>query len=117
MNPHHDAAHLIQLSGGNATFVARLNKMMEEGVYDGNDSFNNTILNPGNEPSFTTPYLYHYAGRQDLSVERSRFIAKEYYNAGTGGIPGNSDAGAMQTWLLWNMYVYVGFSIPMKLLE
>ena len=29
--------------------------------------------------------------------------ALAYYNAGTGGIPGNSDAGAMQTWILWNM--------------
>jgi putative alpha-1,2-mannosidase len=30
-------------------------------------------------------------------------VAKRNYNAGVAGLPGNSDAGAMQTWLLWNM--------------
>lgn len=36
-------------------------------------------------------------------MEKSRFIAKSYYNTGSQGLPGNSDAGAMQSWLLWNM--------------
>lgn len=49
------------------------------------------------------PYLYNYVDRQDLSVAQSRKIAKKYYNTGKAGLPGNSDAGAMQTWLLWNM--------------
>lgn len=52
---------------------------------------------------FIIPYLYNYVDRQDLSVSQSRKIAKEYYHTGTSGLPGNSDAGAMQTWLLWNM--------------
>lgn len=52
---------------------------------------------------FIIPYLYNYADRQDLSVSQSRKIAKEYYHTGAAGLPGNSDAGAMQTWLLWNM--------------
>lgn len=33
----------------------------------------------------------------------SRKVALAFYNAGNSGIPGNSDAGAMQTWILWNM--------------
>lgn len=52
---------------------------------------------------FNIPYLYHYVGRPDLSVSRSRQVAKEEYHRGRSGLPGNSDAGAMQTWLLWNM--------------
>lgn len=52
---------------------------------------------------FNIPYLYNYINRQDLSVAQSRSIAKSYYNTGVNGLPGNSDAGAMQTWLLWNM--------------
>jgi putative alpha-1,2-mannosidase len=52
---------------------------------------------------FNVPYLFNYADRQDLSVKQSRYIAKTYYNGGASGLPGNSDAGAMQTWLLWNM--------------
>jgi putative alpha-1,2-mannosidase len=35
-------------------------------------------------------------------VYQSRAVAKSY-NLSPGGVPGNSDAGAMQTWLLWNM--------------
>lgn len=52
---------------------------------------------------FNLPYLYHFIGRQDLSVSQSRKVAKGDYSTGVTGLPGNSDAGAMQTWLLWNM--------------
>lgn len=52
---------------------------------------------------FNLPYLYHYVNRSDLSVSQSRKVAKEEYHTGRSGLPGNSDAGAMQTWLLWNM--------------
>lgn len=94
---------LIAYSGGTSTFIRRLETVFTPGLYSGNSAYNNTIFNPGNEPSFTTPYLFNFVNRQDLSVKYSRQIAKSYYNAGTGGIPGNSDAGAMQTWILWNM--------------
>lgn len=52
---------------------------------------------------FNVPYLYNYVGRQDLTVKQSRTVAKDNYSTGPAGLPGNSDAGAMQTWLLWNM--------------
>jgi putative alpha-1,2-mannosidase len=52
---------------------------------------------------FNLPYLYNYVDRQDLSVSRARHVAKGDYHTGKSGLPGNSDAGAMQTWLLWNM--------------
>lgn len=103
MNAHHDIDTIINYVGGPDKFVDRLEKMFTPGLFSGNAQFNNTIFNPGNEPSFTTPYLYNYVGRQDLSVKRSRFVAKSYYNTAANGLPGNSDAGAMQTWLLWNM--------------
>ncbi|ESZ98696.1 glycoside hydrolase family 92 protein [Sclerotinia borealis F-4128] len=104
-NVHHDMNTLIALSGGPLTFVNRLDTMFKPGINTSGRSsgFNNTIFNPGNEPSFTTPYLYNYVGRQDLSVMQSRYIAKSYYSATPGGLPGNSDAGAMESWLIWNM--------------
>lgn len=52
---------------------------------------------------FTIPFLYNYINRPDLTVLHARTVAKDYYNTGVDGLPGNSDAGAMQTWLLWNM--------------
>lgn len=102
-NAHHDIYHLIKLSGGAATFVKRLEKFFQPGIDSSNSAYNSTIFNPGNEPAFTTPYLFNFVGRQDLSVKYSRAAALAYYGAGVDGLPGNSDAGAMQTWILWNM--------------
>ncbi len=70
----------------------------------GNNGLGTTLFNPGNEPSFATPFLYNYLqGRQWKSVMRSREIVNEYYNDGPSGIPGNSDAGALDSWLVWNL--------------
>ena len=103
-NAHHDMETLIALSGGAETFVEKLDTMFQPNMRpDGNPAFNKTIFDPGNEPSFASSYLFNFAGRQDLSVQRSRDIATWYYNTSPSGLPGNSDAGAMQTWLLWNM--------------
>ncbi|KAI0379793.1 glycoside hydrolase family 92 protein [Hypomontagnella monticulosa] len=102
-NAHHDINKLIELSGGQEQFVARLEKLFEGGVSSGNSQFNHTLFNPGNEPSFTSPYLFNYAGRQDLSVKHSRYVANSYYAPTAAGLPGNSDAGAMESWVLWSM--------------
>ncbi|KAI0185469.1 glycosyl hydrolase [Xylaria flabelliformis] len=102
-NAHHDVAHLITLSGGRDAFLARLQAMFQPGLSSGNGAFGNTLFNPGNEPSFATPYLFNFVGRQDLSVQHSRYVADSYFAPTEGGLPGNSDAGAMESWLLWNM--------------
>ncbi|KAJ5243073.1 uncharacterized protein N7469_001400 [Penicillium citrinum] len=91
-NDVHDMKHLIELMGGPETTVKRLDTIFDKGLFDST-----------NEPMFNLPYLYNYLGRQDLSVSRSRKVAKGEYHTGNSGLPGNSDAGAMQTWLLWNM--------------
>lgn len=102
-NAHHDINKLVELSGGNNKFVARLEKLFEGGVSSGNSQFNKTLFNPGNEPSFTSPYLFNFVGRQDLSVKHSRYVANSYYAPTAAGLPGNSDAGAMESWILWSM--------------
>lgn len=91
-NAHHDIATLIALSGGPDRFRDRLDTF-----------FANNLFNPGNEPSFTTPYLYNFVGRQDLAVYHSRKVAKQYYHPTPNGLPGNSDAGAMESWVLWSI--------------
>ncbi|KAK0128893.1 hypothetical protein ONS95_000839 [Cadophora gregata] len=105
LNAHHDMSSLITLCGGPGTFLSRLETSFKPGINTSGRSvaFNNTIINPGNQPSFATPYLFNYINRQDLSVKHSRFIAKSYYSPTPGGLPGNSDAGAMESWLIWNM--------------
>ncbi|KAE8143025.1 glycosyl hydrolase family 92-domain-containing protein [Aspergillus pseudotamarii] len=95
----HDMGQMIEMMGGAQTVLKRLDTMFTQGA----SGSSGIIFDPTNEPMFNIPYLYHYINRQDLSVYRSRNIAKTYYHTGVKGLPGNSDAGAMQTWLLWNM--------------
>lgn len=101
-NAHHDIDTLITLSGGEETFLGRLEMMFTPDAYP-SGSFDGMIFNPGNEPSFTTPYLFNFINRQDLTVLYTRRFAQAYYGLSESGLPGNSDAGAMETWLLWVM--------------
>ncbi|KAF2643371.1 alpha-1,2-mannosidase family protein [Massarina eburnea CBS 473.64] len=92
MNAIHDVYTLKEFIGGDAKFVDRVNKI-----------FDLKIFNVGNEPAFTTAYLYNFVrGEQWRSVDRSRQIAKSY-TAAANGLPGNSDAGAMESNILWQM--------------
>ncbi|KAF2735141.1 alpha-1,2-mannosidase family protein [Polyplosphaeria fusca] len=92
LNALHDIATLKKYSSGDSKFVDRVDKLWDL-----------KIFNAGNEPSFTSPYLYNFVkGEQYRSVERSRQIGR-LYNSGPGGLPGNSDAGAMESNILWQM--------------
>jgi putative alpha-1,2-mannosidase len=72
------------LLGGPKTFISRLKYLHTSGLQD-----------PGNEISFLTNYLYHYAGRPDLSAARTRMLVPGLFNDSTTGLPGNDDTGAM----------------------
>ncbi|KAF8543609.1 glycosyl hydrolase family 92-domain-containing protein [Trichophaea hybrida] len=104
-NAHHDMKTLISLMGGDNRFLSRLNKLFEPHSDPlGSPRFGNTIFDPGNEPSFASPYLFNFVpGNQWRSVATSRYISRTYYNTENRGLPGNSDAGAMQSWNLWSM--------------
>lgn len=88
----HDVPTLIGLCGGDSAFRRRLD------IFFGNHHYN-----VGNEPSFLTPYLYHYIGRPDLSSRRVAQIVRENFFDTPDGLPGNDDSGAMSAWLLWAM--------------
>jgi len=89
MNGIHDTAELKRRVGGDERFVDRLDKLFELDIFDA-----------GNEPGFTSPFLYNFVrGMQWKSVERSRYIGN-LYNESETGLPGNSDAGAMESNLL-----------------
>jgi predicted alpha-1,2-mannosidase len=88
----HDIGGLIQQAGGKRRFLERLDTL-----------FDNNYYNVGNEPSFLSPCLYHWAGRPDLSSARIRHIINRNYNSSRSGIPGNDDSGAMSSWLAFHM--------------
>lgn len=89
MNAIHDVAELKDRVGGDERFVDRLDKIFQLDIFDA-----------GNEPGFTTPYLYNFVrGQQWRSVEKGRKISA-LFNGGESGLPGNSDAGAMESLLV-----------------
>ncbi|KAI8956480.1 glycoside hydrolase family 92 protein [Daldinia sp. FL1419] len=101
-----DMESLISRMGGQQKAELRLDTMFIPGLAGsdvGGNGAGTTIYNPGNEPSFMTPFLYNYfQKRQHKSVQRSREVIDQFYNTGRSGIPGNDDAGAMSSWLIWN---------------
>lgn len=81
-----DVAGLIRATGGNASFVARLDGLFDKKLYD-----------QGNEPSHHIAYLYDYAGDPARTQMRLHGAMKLYGN-GAAGLPGNDDAGQMSAW-------------------
>ncbi|KAI0675348.1 glycoside hydrolase family 92 protein [Trametes maxima] len=88
----HDTAHLIELMGGNATFVKRLDHFFDAGYYLA-----------GNEPSFQTPIGYHYANQPAKSVDRVRDVVFTNFDITPAGLPGNDDQAAMATLLVFHL--------------
>ncbi|KAI0081607.1 glycoside hydrolase family 92 protein [Panus rudis PR-1116 ss-1] len=84
----HDTAKLIELQGGNDKFIHRLNFIFDENYFDSTD-----------EPSQQIPYMYHYANRPALSIQRSRQVIAQFYNTSVNGLPGNDDSGAMGSYV------------------
>ncbi|KNG50959.1 glycoside hydrolase family 92 protein [Stemphylium lycopersici] len=118
----HDIDRLITLMGGPSHFETRLDYVFQpntSGVDLGVNGLGiTTINNIANEPDFETPYLYNYLNKQWKSVERSRQLANDFYFNTTNGIPGNSDAGALNCWLVWQMLgLYPIVTTPVYLLE
>lgn len=78
----HDLKGLIDRHGGPDAFVAHLDRFFDEYLYH----WKEIILH--------TPYLYHYAGRPDRTVEVTRKILSEKYKRARSGLPDNEDMGS-----------------------
>ncbi|KAF7566832.1 glycosyl hydrolase [Pyrenophora tritici-repentis] len=106
-NVPHDMATLIEFMGGKDEFERRLDHMFKPNSSQQDLGVNgagiNTLMNIGNEPDFQTPYLYNYINKQYKSVYQSRALARKYFTTAPNGLPGNSDAGALNSWLIWQM--------------
>ncbi|KAK5001505.1 hypothetical protein LTR60_007361, partial [Cryomyces antarcticus] len=84
-----DMETLISFIGGPARTESRLDAMFVPNLKTtavgtgGTNGIGSTLFNPGNEPSFSTPFLYNYLqGRQYKSVQRSRETVNQYYTTG-----------------------------------
>ncbi|RMY55896.1 hypothetical protein D0865_03934 [Hortaea werneckii] len=103
----HDMAKIIQLMGGDEQFIKRLDASFLPGfgtsVGENNDA-GSALFNPGNEPSFMTPFLYNYVpGYHWKTVNQTRATVDAFYGVGRDGYPGNIDGGALPSWLIFNL--------------
>jgi predicted alpha-1,2-mannosidase len=85
-----DVRTLIQMSGGERTFLARMGTLFYRGHFD-----------VTNEPGFLIPVLYNWAGRPDKTADAVTQLLEKYFTDSRAGIPGNDDSGAMSSWMLF----------------
>ena len=80
-NVWHDIPGLMAKCGGAERFVDRLSY-----------AFENRLIDFTNEPSFYTPWLFTFAGRQELTRKWAGEMLKAFP---VDGCPGDDDSGAM----------------------
>ena len=89
----HDIEGLAKAMGGSKAFVAKLQKVFDEGLYD-----------PANEPDIAYPFLFsRFKGEEYRTVKTVETLLKKYYSTRADGIPGNDDTGAMSAWAVFSM--------------
>jgi len=83
----HQMPRLIEMIGGEETFIKRLEHYVANRI---------EIYN---EPSFLTPFLFHYARRPDLTSFHARKTASNFT---IRNYPGDEDSGAMSSWFIFS---------------
>lgn len=111
----HDPAGLIELMGGDAAFVAKLDRMLElEARFEvGSYGFEIHEMTEmaaadfgqyahSNQPVHHVLFLYTCAGRPDRTQYWVRRVLEELYSAEPDGFAGDEDNGEMSCWYLFN---------------
>ena len=89
----HDIQGLAKLMGGSKAFIAKLQKVFDEGLYD-----------PANEPDIAYPYLFsRFRGEEWRTQETVATLLDKHYTTRPDGLPGNDDTGTMSAWAVFSM--------------
>ena len=99
----HDPAGLIELYGGRAPFLKRLDLLFTVPSTlppDAPPDIAGLVgqYAHGNEPSHHIAYLYLYAGAPHKTQARVRMLMDTMYHAAPDGMAGNEDVGQMSAW-------------------
>ncbi|MFN8018733.1 MAG: GH92 family glycosyl hydrolase [Acidimicrobiales bacterium] len=92
-----DVAGVVRAVGGRKAAVARLDDLFA----DVNAGLDQPHFYMGNEPQFTVPWAYAWAGKPAGTQAAVRKIIDEAFGTDPGGLPGNDDLGATSSWLVW----------------
>ena len=97
-----DVVGLAAAMGGNDVATERLDAFFRnpDGSFD-LSATKGTKFDATNEPDIQAPFLYNYFGSAYKTQETVRAIIDQKWNATTGGIPGNDDAGTMSAWYVF----------------
>jgi len=103
----HDIKGLINLTGGNEKFIAKLDELFTtSSELTGRHQSDITGLigqyAHGNEPSHHMAYLYNYAGAPAKTQERIHEILNTMYSEKPDGLSGNEDCGQMSAWYVFS---------------
>ncbi|SDB83421.1 alpha-1,2-mannosidase, putative [Raineyella antarctica] len=109
-----DMAGRIALAGGDAAFVALLDRFFgygqpavtQPGVAPGRAELAagaalGRFQGLNNEPDMDAPWAYTYAGRPDRTAEVVHAVVNQQFGTGRGGLPGNDDSGGLSSWYVW----------------
>jgi len=106
----HQVDQMIEMMGGNETFVAHLDSLFtmeiaDEYIANNEDITRDGIIGnyvQGNEPGHHIPYLYNWANAPEKTQARVRMIMDAMYSNGRDGLCGNDDAGQMSAWYVFS---------------
>jgi len=100
----HDVEGLIDLHGGDAPFLDKLNGLFTASstVVDSRPDVTGMVGQDaqGNEPSNHNAYLFSFAGAPWMTQKWVRKVAGLYRNT-PAGIPGNDDCGQLSSWFVF----------------
>jgi len=101
----HDVTNYIQLMGGDAAFVAKLDLLFNQPSTlpaDAPPDIAGMVgqYAHGNEPSHHIAYLYAYAGEPAKTQERIHSLNTTMYSNNPDGMAGNEDCGQMSAWFV-----------------
>ena len=103
----HDVQGLIDLHGGDAPFIAKLDGLFTAPSYVAGPPPPQPDISgmvgqdaQGNEPSNHNPFLYPFAGAAWKTQYWVRKVAALYNNT-PAGVPGNDDCGQLSSWFVF----------------
>jgi len=108
----HDFDGLVAMMGGAKETEARLDQLFREPLGRSKYEFWSKLpdstamvgqFSMGNEPSFSTPYLYNRLGAPWKAQKRIRMLLEAFFPATLQGIPGDEDGGGMSAFVVFSM--------------